>query len=191
MEVSHFSDTPQVERHVCFLAYSLPACIETVEYLFFLFFPWLLNAYDDSVSGVCCSTAVPARGGDILTRSGVRLGIICTYIHIYIYNTPHILCYINIVHFLRASTDLTVAMSSLQRLNPLILSFARLPRKLLCLCARKCERKWDGDGEMRNCTPMLFDSLFAVCIRQYMMTPVASNSESFRGLRPSILESVR
>lgn len=39
-----------------------------------------LNAYDDSVSGVCCSTAVPARGGDILTRSGVRLGIICTYI---------------------------------------------------------------------------------------------------------------
>lgn len=40
----------------------------------------MLNAYDDSVSGVCCSTAVPARGGDILTRSGVRLGIICTYI---------------------------------------------------------------------------------------------------------------
>lgn len=40
----------------------------------------LMNAYDDSVSGVCCSTAVPARGGDILTRSGVRLGIICTYI---------------------------------------------------------------------------------------------------------------
>lgn len=38
------------------------------------------NADDDSVSGVCCSTAVPARGGDILTRSGVRLGIICTYI---------------------------------------------------------------------------------------------------------------
>lgn len=101
-----------------FLAYSLPACIGSVKY--FLFY-YLLNAYDDSVSGVCCSTAVPARGGNILTRNGVRLGILfCTYIYIYnIYTyTYNIMHYIHIyiyiilwMYILRAhmSTDLIAA----------------------------------------------------------------------------------
>ena len=60
------------------VAFSSSACNRVEDsFLFTLKMP---NADDDSVSGVCCSTAVPARGGDILTRSGVRLGIICTYI---------------------------------------------------------------------------------------------------------------
>lgn len=69
------------------------------------FFLWLLNAYDDSVSGVCCSTAVPAWGGDILTRSGVRLGIICTYIYIYL--SILILCIICMLNYKYCSHTLS------------------------------------------------------------------------------------